>query len=56
MIMTVFYLPKKIILSLFGIQTFLLILYLLMRGYLFIENDKKELYLDIMFDAIGKII
>ncbi|MDA9653598.1 2-hydroxychromene-2-carboxylate isomerase [Candidatus Pelagibacter sp.] len=26
----------------------------LMRGYLFIENDKKELYLDIMFDGYWK--
>ena len=26
----------------------------LMRGYLFIENDKKELYLDIMFDSYWK--
>ena len=26
----------------------------LMRGYLFIEHDKKELYLDIMFDGYWK--
>ena len=26
----------------------------LMRGYFFIENDKKELYLDIMFDGYWK--
>ena len=26
----------------------------LMRGYLFIENNKKELYLDIMFDGYWK--
>ena len=26
----------------------------LMRGYLFIENDKKELYLNIMFDGYWK--
>jgi 2-hydroxychromene-2-carboxylate isomerase len=26
----------------------------LMRGYLFIENDKKELYLDILFDGYWK--
>jgi 2-hydroxychromene-2-carboxylate isomerase len=25
-----------------------------MRGYLFVENDKKELYLDIMFDGYWK--
>jgi 2-hydroxychromene-2-carboxylate isomerase len=26
----------------------------LMRGYLFVDNDKKELYLDIMFDGYWK--